>query len=388
MELGLRVKLTATTGVAAENIGGRTIHAALGAGISSDLRELCARFVKSGAMQQWEDVDVLIIDEVSMLTQTMFAHLDQLLTRAKGRSRRGVYFGGIQLILVGDFSQLPPVQPGWVFDTPLWENAIQYHAELSVNHRQDTDSEFLCALNRLRVGIVTPEDENMFASRVVANPTSADAVHHLHIYGRNARVDLINSAFLHKLDASTSRTHKAAVRGRPRAKPKTKYDIPNARAAYVKTLPMMESLELRVGAHVMMTVNDPVRELCNGSQGVVESITESGDPYVLFHRHDHPILIERHEWKAELVYEDITVCQYPLKLAWAITIHKSQGLTLDCARMTIDASLFAYGQAYVVMSRVRTLGGIILETFDVRGVRADPAVLAFYKKRGLFLFNY
>nr|CAQ52798.1 pif1 protein [Dicentrarchus labrax] len=361
---------TASTGVAACYIGGTTLHNFAGIGSGSAPLEQCIELAqRPGVLQHWTTCRHLIIDEVSMVEAQFF---DKLESVARSVRRSTEPFGGIQLIVCGDFLQLPPVSKGkekasFCFQARSWRKVIQLNMELTEVRRQ-TDQSFISLLQAVRVGRVTEE---------VTAKLMESAYHHIEKDGI-----LATRLCTHKDDVELTNENKLLqLPGSVRV-----FEALDSDPALVKTIdahsPVSRLIQLKVGAQVMLTKNlDVARGLVNGARGVVVAF-ESGKhglPHVHFLCGVTEVLKpERWVFKSGSGIH-LSRQQLPLKLAWAISIHKSQGMTLDCVEISL-ARVFESGQAYVALSRARSLEGLRVMDFDPRVVRADPDVLVFYRK--------
>ena len=381
---GMRVCITASTGVAASLINGQTLHSLLGMGLADKPVEVLINLAmkRRKLLHTWRRMDVLVIDEVSMIDPDFFTKVDLVVAAMRGNTDP---FGGLQVVLVGDFFQLPPVHPRgrspdlakFVFETESWGRLVDECIELTQIFRQDDASAFAQTLRKIRKADLDMDDIECLFNRVNAEPTHAEGVIPTQLYSRRNDVAQLNSSHLLKLDERTSNTYthtmtkSISVDDAPTRAALTKFG-----ADIEKTMQAPINLELREGAQVMMLVNQPEHRLVNGSRGVVVGWDE-GNPVVKF-KHA-TTTIAQHVWTFEREFVgEISITQIPLQLAWAVTIHKAQGTGLDCAEMSLDNSVFEYGQAYVALSRVRCLEGVKIVKFDHRVIRADPRVKAFY----------
>ncbi|XP_068558735.1 ATP-dependent DNA helicase PIF1 [Cebidichthys violaceus] len=361
---------TASTGVAACHIGGTTLHNFAGIGSGSAPLEQCIELAqRPGVLQHWTSCRHLIIDEVSMVEAQFF---DKLEAVARSVRRSTEPFGGIQLIICGDFLQLPPVSKGkekasFCFQARSWRKVIRVNMELMEVRRQ-TDQSFISLLQAVRVGRVT-EDVTAKLMDSAYHRIERDGILATRLCTHKDDVELTNENKLQQLPGS------ARV-----------FEALDSDPALVKTIdahsPVGRLIQLKVGAQVMLTKNlDVARGLVNGARGVVAAF-ESGKhglPRVRFLCGATEVLKpERWVFKSGGGIH-LSRQQLPLKLAWAISIHKSQGMTLDCVEISL-ARVFESGQAYVALSRARSLEGLRVMDFDPRVVRADPDVLVFYKK--------
>uniref|UniRef100_A0A8C9YLS0 ATP-dependent DNA helicase PIF1 n=1 Tax=Sander lucioperca TaxID=283035 RepID=A0A8C9YLS0_SANLU len=362
---------TASTGVAACHIGGTTLHNFAGIGSGSAPLEQCIELAqRPGVLQHWTSCRHLIIDEISMVEAQFF---DKLEAVARSVRRSTVPFGGIQLIVCGDFLQLPPVSKGkerasFCFQARSWRKVIQVNMELMEVRRQ-TDQSFISLLQSVRVGRVTEE---------VTATLMGSAYHHIERDGI-----LATRLCTHKDDVELTNEKKLQQLPGPKLRA---FEALDSDPALVKAIdahsPVGKLIQLKVGAQVMLTKNQDVsRGLVNGARGVVVAFEsgKNGLPHVRFLCGVTEVLKpERWVFKSGGGVH-LSRQQLPLKLAWAISIHKSQGMTLDCVEISL-ARVFESGQAYVALSRARSLQGLRVMDFDPRVVRADPDVLVFYKK--------
>ncbi|KAE8291110.1 ATP-dependent DNA helicase PIF1 [Larimichthys crocea] len=361
---------TASTGVAACHIGGTTLHNFAGIGSGSAPLEQCIELAqRPGVLQHWTSCRHLIIDEVSMVEAQFFDKLESL---ARSVRRSTEPFGGIQLIVCGDFLQLPPVSKGkekasFCFQARSWRKVIQLNMELTEVRRQ-TDQSFISLLQAVRVGRVT-EEVTAKLMESAYHQIERDGILATRLCTHKDNVELTNENKLQQLPGSVR-----------------VFEAVDSDPALVKNIdahsPVSRLIQLKVGAQVMLTKNlDVARGLVNGARGVVVAFEpgKHGLPRVRFLCGVTEVLKpERWVFKSGGGIH-LSRQQLPLKLAWAISIHKSQGMTLDCVEISL-ARVFESGQAYVALSRARSLEGLRVMDFDPRVVRADPDVLIFYKR--------
>lgn len=386
-EQGSAVKVTASTGAAACLVNGQTLHSLLGLGLAQESVELLiSRALRNRKIvKTWREIDTLVIDEVSMIHPVFFTKLEKVAAAVRHST---LPFGGIQIILVGDFFQLPPVpergqspsDPKFIFQTETWSRLQLRCVELTQIFRQDDDSEFAQTLRRIRRGVVEDEDVNLLFERLHADIDHAEGVIPTQLYARRDIVDKLNQQHLETLDGPSVFCEYEMTSSLATELDGTSKHALDALHRYTeevcKNMRAVKQLELKVGAQVMMTVNRPDLDLVNGSRGVVVRFV--GDvPVVRFA--GSTVMVSPHTWKhtRELVGEVLT-SQIPLQHAWALTIHKAQGVSLDCAEISLDRSVFEFGQAYVALSRVRALSGLKLVGFKTNVIRADPIVTTFY----------
>jgi ATP-dependent DNA helicase PIF1 len=371
------VHVTALTGCAAVLLeNATTLHAWAGIGLGNSDLVSTIRSVRSNvhAKKRWLNVKTLVIDEVSMLTGDLFDKLNNL---AKALRKNTEPFGGIQLILSGDLYQLPPIDKdkGFVFECDAWHECMSYVVTLSRIVRQ-TDTKWQTILNKLRTGVCDNKCLKLLTPRIVDTLTpDHDGIVPTRLFCKRVDVDEMNARELLAI-RQPIRTYEAVVRVDD-PKTYTSKEIATAVEWMDKYMPYKPILKLCIGAQVMLIVNlDPANGLVNGSRGVVTKI--SGDTPVVKFMNGMEIPIEKHAW-AHDAYPGLTREQYPLVLAWAITIHKSQGQTLDSAVVDCGLSVFEYGQIYVALSRVKSLDALYLLDFEPRKVMANPVVKEFYE---------
>ncbi|KAF6720395.1 ATP-dependent DNA helicase PIF1 [Oryzias melastigma] len=362
--------VTASTGVAACHIGGTTLHNFAGIGSGSAPLEQCIELAqRPSVLQHWTSCRHLIIDEISMVEGQFF---DKLEAVARSVRRSTQPFGGIQLIVCGDFLQLPPVSKGkekasFCFQARCWRKVIQVNMELTEVRRQ-TDQNFISLLQAIRLGRAT-EEISMKLTKSSYHRIERDGVLATRLCTHKDDVELTNEDKLQQLPGSVR-----------------VFEAVDSDPELVRTIdahsPVSRLIQLKVGAQVMLTKNlDVARGLVNGARGVVVAFEseKQGLPRVRFLCGVTEVLRpERWVFKSAGGVH-LSRAQLPLKLAWAISIHKSQGMTLDCVEISL-ARVFESGQAYVALSRARSLEGLRVMDFNAHVVRADPDVLLFYKK--------
>jgi len=359
-ERGVEPAITASTGIAATHVGGMTIHAWSGIGVKSELSEweLEALLEREPLVRRVRNTHILIIDEVSMLSAQLLTLVDRAVRTLRGSERP---FGGLQVIFVGDFFQLPPVSKGqtaqFAFESPSWEEANPLYCYLSEQHRQEDDI-FLELLGALRAGALTSAHKSALSARAEYPEDEAVVTR---LYPHNADVDRLNDDALSRIDAP-ARAYSMQSEG-------SKPLIEGLKRGCLSP----ENLVLKEGAAVMFTRNNFEQGYANGTLGTVSGFSESGFPLVST-RHG---IIEAapEEWRIDDRARTLAkITQVPLRLAWAITVHKSQGMSLDAAVMDLSQA-FEYGQGYVALSRVRSLSGLYLSGFNERALQVHPQIL-------------
>lgn len=402
---GLRYSVTALTGCAALllNCGAKTLHSWAGIGLARESpSDLAAAVLRNKrAARRWIDTQLLIVDEISMAAPELLEKLDCVARRVRRRPHHPL--GGLQLVVAGDFCQLPPVirdisgsdttTPRFVFQTPVWSELVQEVHYLQQIQRQ-ADPVFQRILNEARLGALTPESIATLETRM-GLPWQENEIRPTLLFNRNAEVDEVNRRNMEVLegervsfDAQTVLMETTTRRAVPYTKgdghasltmvSPEDADVQQALQRLDADAPYDPSLTLVIGAQVMLITNlDQDAGLVNGSRGVVTGFSPSGLPLVRFAGQPAALLIDRKPWWLP-DHDGIGRAQIPLKVAYAITIHKSQGATLDSALIDIGASTFEFGQAYVALSRVKSLEGLYVWKLDPRKIRCHPAVAAFY----------
>ncbi|XP_040422027.1 ATP-dependent DNA helicase PIF1 [Cygnus olor] len=361
---------TASTGVAACHIGGTTLHAFAGIGSGKAPLEQCIQLAeRPGVRQHWLACQHLIIDEISMVDGKFF---DKLEAVARAVRKRDEPFGGIQLIICGDFLQLPPVckaneEIKFCFQAKSWRKCIHINMELTEVRRQ-TDKTFISLLSAVRLGRCTEEVTSLLM-QTATNRSERDGILATRLCTHKDDVELTNEKRLQQLSGEVHT-----------------FEALDSDPMLVKLIdaqcPVGGKVVLKVGAQVMLAKNlDVSQGLVNGARGVVVGFEsdQKGLPKVRFLCGVTQIIkMERWVFKGPPGVH-LSRQQLPLKLAWAISIHKSQGMSLDCVEISLSR-VFESGQAYVALSRARSLAGLRVLDFDPKVVRADPSVLQFYRQ--------
>lgn len=373
--------ITASTGIAAINVGGQTIHSWSGIGLgnlpSQQLIKNLATPKFSHLKKRIRMANMLAIDEISMISAKIFDLLNDLFKDIRKSNKA---FGGLQLILFGDFLQLPPVDRSYdlhsnynfCFQSKAWNELDLKSFVLDESFRQK-DQHFIGLLNNIRFGQISSDDIKILESRINLDNVN-DGIKPTILVTHNSQMESINKIALQKIPHS-SHFFEASFKG-------DSNKIENLRKNCLAT----EKLELKIGCQVMMLKNTYQKEgVINGSLGIVKDFTlKKGYPIVEF-KNGALITIAPEDWvlekydqsKEELV-EEAKMTQIPLIPSWAITIHKSQGMTLDKIKCNLTYS-FSDGQIYVALSRVKTLEGLFIEGLDFNKIRANKDVVNFYQ---------
>lgn len=360
---GLHVAVTASTGIAATHIGGMTIHAWSGVGARDTINQydLDQIMTREKVVKRIKKAQVLIIDEISMIDGTMLDMVDVIARTARGR---GDAFGGLQVIFVGDFFQLPPVTKmgnmmRYGFESRAWENARPLVCYLSDQFRQE-DEQLLSLLNSIRRNEIEDDHYTLLNEQT---DISYENIEPTRLYTHNADVDLVNNT---KLAALTGKpkTFKMAGRG---SKPLLE--------GLVKNCLSPDTLILKEDAMVMCTKNNFEAGYVNGTLAkVVDFERETGLP-IIETTEGKRIVMATTTW--DMIEDGKTLAQIeqiPLRLAWAITVHKSQGMSLDAVEVDLSKA-FVFGQGYVALSRVRTLAGLKVLGLSVNALQVDPKIV-------------
>ncbi len=377
---GIEVAITASTGIAATHIGGMTIHSWSGIGIKDKLTKSDITHIKGlpHYAKRIRKAKILIIDEVSMLDGKIFALVDRV---CQGVRDSAEPFGGLQVVCVGDFFQLPPIArrtrageddlwsqlpeeapgPAFAFQSEAWLALDPTICYLTEQHRQD-DPVFLEVLSAIRTDRVEDRHVRHIETRIRTQAT-ADFAGTTNLFSHNIDVDRVNDAALEKLPGKAL-AFAMAARG-----PK------NLVAALQKGCLSPERLKLKQGASVMFTKNHPQGRFVNGTLGTVIGFGKESHFPIVATRSGARIAVEPMDWVMEEGGEvRAKITQLPLRLAWAMTIHKSQGMSLDAAVMDLSR-VFEFGQGYVALSRVRRFSGLYLLGYNAQALRVHPAVL-------------
>jgi ATP-dependent DNA helicase PIF1 len=412
LNLNPDVPRLAPTGMAAVNIGGRTLHSFFGIGAPKNEKQAIANFFKKERFvkDRLKDVNSVVIDEISMVGGQTFSALEHICRYAKGSPKP---WGGLQLIVVGDFYQLRPVEDSWPFLTEAWDKAGFRTVSLTEIMRTD-DAEFIDVLNEVRAGEISDFGEDYLNSKIVKDHYELEGVR---LFAHNATVDRYNAAELAKLSGRTfefrtktatyspsCETYSGGYITKCHAKSQaryrdvesipanlycedpcqgcpSKYDPKSFEYSYLNSLPIPGTLVLKIGAQVMVRKNHPEGAYINGTVGKVvdvrdESIkiaTENGSVCV------EKTMFEVRNGDGKVIF---TGTNYPLILAWATTIHKAQGRSID--RIITDLrGLFDCGQAYVSLSRARSGAGVHLLGWDLQSIKVDKRVREFYEQVGV-----
>ena len=386
--LGKTMAITAMTGCAALLIGAhaKTLHSWAGIGLGREpLSHIVGAIHKNGRKKNnWKKTNCLVIDEVSMMTPTLLELLDQV-----GRAVRKCHakpFGGLQIVFVGDFYQLPPVcrageKMTFAFESPIWKQVVERTCLLTTIHRQK-DPVFQKVLDEARKGELSDESHRILLERKAAK-WKGNPIRPTMLFTRNDDINAINQSYLDKLEGEAV-IFEASTEAPPGSKPdEVGYQVQRLD----KDAPYEPTLKLKVGAQVMLLAQlydergdkkEPIQGLVNGSRGVVTEFTPCNNPIVKF-MNGKTLIIGEHTWSSDETENAVKRKQIPLRLAYALTIHKAQGASLDSALIDVGSATFEYGQAYVALSRVRSLDALYIHDIEKGAFRVHPAVKEFYQ---------
>ncbi len=360
-----RVAVTASTGIAATHIGGTTIHSWSGLGIRDEITERDEKWLKENdrLIKRYNNIDVLVIDEVSMIHGKRLDMVNQVCKWLRDSEEP---FGGIQVILTGDLFQLPPINRGdtsidFVHLSKAWAELKPKICYLSEQHRQENDP-LLDLLEAMRAGDIMEAHFDSLSERLGLEIPAGVSITKL--YSHNQDVEQINDSHLKAL-SDESKTFVMET-----------YGVQAKVEQLTKSVLAPEILELKVGAEVMFVANNFSEGFVNGSRGKVVGFKE-GKPLVELQSNRRVLTIEAHSWALEEDgKERARVTQLPLRLAWAITIHKSQGMSLDSAEIDLSRA-FTPGMGYVALSRVRSLDGVYLKGINNTALAMHPEIFSF-----------
>lgn len=354
----------ASTGAAAVLVGGRTFHSFFGLGIlEGGAAATIAKAQKNKRlMSRIRKIKGIVVDEISMISGEALGAAQAIAQLAKGNE---LSWGGLRIIVVGDFCQLPPVSFGntrdWCFLSPSWMDA-DFKVHYLKGSLRTSDADFIQVLGDIRQGVVSSKVKAFLDSKIRAHDTSETSVR---LYPRRKTAEDFNAMRLEQL-SSPSRVFKAELFGEERAL-----------LALLKNAPVQRELTLKVGARVMFVQNDPDWRWVNGSVGVVKGFKEDQSIIVQLGKkylEVEPVVFSIKDADDEVL---ASITAIPLVLAWATTIHKSQGATLESI-WTDLGSLWEPGQAYVALSRLVSSDGLSLLSWHPRSILVDDKVIDFY----------
>ena len=355
--------IVAPTGIAASHLGGQTIHSFFGIGIRENIDPefIASLLEKKHLRTRFNKLTVLIVDEISMVSPDLFEAMDNILREFK---MAFLPFGGVQVVLSGDFFQLPPISKKmsskkFAWQAEAWKELDFRTCYLQKKYRQD-DDKLISVLDEIRSGNITEKTHKILDS--VYNKDLDIDFKPTKLYTHNIDVDRINQRELEKIESDPYLFEHKAVG--------TKRNIEKI----FKTSLIVEELELKKGAVVIFIKNNINKHYVNGTIGVVIGFTHE-DNFPIVKTPTRKIIASEEDWKIEDNNKILAkVTQIPLRLAWAITVHKSQGMSLDVAEIDLSKT-FEVGQGYVALSRVTSIKGLKLIGLNDMALRVDSTIL-------------
>jgi ATP-dependent DNA helicase PIF1 len=397
------IQVTALTGCASIllNCKAKTLHSWAGIGLGNGTVEQLITKIKKNKFQRavWQETDILVVDEVSMLSLKLFNMLNDIGKVIRGNQKP---FGGIQLIFSGDFYQLPPVgdqlEPDtqrFCFESDDWNSVFHRDCQIELKKIfRQTDEIYSTILNQIREGRIKRRSNDLLLEyvgreidpKLISEPTK--------LYPTKNKVEQIN---IYKMSAlhSEEKEYKLKylkdvemTKGEKEIRRQyTERDIQIELDFLAGNLMCEKDMKVKIGAQVMCIINIKSESgdilICNGSQGIIKEFCEvTGCPKVKYNN-GIEMVMTRHVWVSDKI-PGIGVSQVPLILSWALTIHKSQGATLDAAEIDVGSGIFECGQTYVALSRVKSLNGLYLTSFDAKRIRIHKKVKEYYESLRLY----
>lgn len=401
-----KIQVTALTGCAALllNCKAKTLHSWAGIGLGNNTLKYYVEKIKNHwtLKDTWKNTDILIVDEVSMLSLQLFDMLNNI---GKGVRKNIKPFGGIQIIFSGDFYQLPPVgdkekkdTQRFCFESDEWDNIFHKSCQIELKHvfRQD-DNIFADILNQIREGKLRRKSNNLLEKYVGREVETEMVAVPTKLYPTKKMVERINIMNMENLkteekiykihyykDLEMTRTQKELRRTYTDKEIQLELDF------LAGNLLCEKETILKIGAQVMCVVNIQTEgahlQICNGSQGVITEFCEITKYPKVKYNNGTELLMAPHTWLSEKI-PGIGVSQVPLILSWALTIHKSQGATLESAEIDVGSGIFECGQTYVALSRVKNLNGLYLKSFDAKKIMINRKVKEYYESLRVYHDN-
>ena len=410
------IAITASTGIASVLINGVTLHSWAGIGLGNSSVEKLFTKIKSNKkrLERWKKADILIIDEISLISAELFDKLENLGRLLRENDKP---FGGIQIIVCGDWLQLPNINSSkYTFESESWNITIDEIVYLTKIQRQK-DIIFQNVLNSIRIGRITKEVKKVLRSRLNANLENDSGIIPTELYSLNVNVDKINKNKLENLIKKNglqkeifrikwTESKKSTIKQKSidnyfkvnsnssnitnicadknvetNSNSSEEEDLNNIKEEiYLNCCNAVKELELCVGAQVMLICNlDQEQHLVNGSKGIISGFNEDNYPIVQF-LNGVKMVIENKTWEIEINNKLLgTITQIPLKLAYATSVHKSQGSTLEYVNICLK-NIFEPSQAYVGLSRVVSLEGLSIQNLDFNNFSVNLKALEFYEK--------
>jgi ATP-dependent DNA helicase PIF1 len=393
-----KITVTALTGCAAVllNCKAKTLHSWAGIGLgNSPIEQLVSKIKKNKfSKKNWLNTNILVVDEISMFSLKLFNLLNEI-----GKIIRNNFskpFGGIQLIFSGDFYQLPPVgdkndidTQRFCFESDEWNSIFHRDCQIRlIKIFRQTDETYCNILNQIREGKLKRRSNDLLLQYVGRKYDESLVIEPTKLYPTRNKVDQINSSKMLELETEEKEYAIAYIKDIELSKQDrlirdqfTKSEIDTELEFLANNLLCEKMIKIKIGAQVMCVTNIKSTEgetlVCNGSQGIVTSYCEvSGCPRVKYNNGTEMVMA-RNVWVSDKI-PGIGVSQIPIILAWALTIHKSQGATLDVAEIDVGSGIFECGQTYVALSRVKSLNGLYLKSFDASRILINKKVKCYY----------
>lgn len=399
---GKRISVCAMTGCAAVLLGekAKTLHSWAGIGLGKGEFHILASRISTNKYKKamWTKTEILIVDEVSMMSKNMFELLDYIGGHVRNDPRP---FGGIQLIFSGDFYQLPPVNKAnndnddskFCFESRLWDSTFKHQILLDKVFRQ-SDKNYIDILNEVRDGELSKDSINTLETRLISNMGYKDGDIILHNETKPVKLMPIKTAVKNINDLEMNKIKEEPIIYKceikytipPNAESKSSFKKPTEKqiehesSFIIKNALFDETLVLKLGCQVMCIANiDIDNGICNGSTGTIIDFNGKEKTPVVRFTNGSVRSIGKFDWNSDSI-PGLVIKQIPFILAWAVTIHKSQGASLDCAEIDIGSKIFASGQTYVALSRVRSLDGLYLRSFNHNRINTEKKVRTFYDR--------
>lgn len=394
VENKINVKCTALTGVAALllDCNATTIHSWAGVGLAKgDINKLVL-YISSNNYRRhnWLVTKLLIIDEISMMSKHLFELLDKIGRHILDSSKP---FGGIQIIMSGDFFQLPPVDNtsySFCFQSDTFLNTFDRIFSLKKIYRQTGDTKYMKILNNMRIGQITKSGLEVLKSKIITDSVNNLSEDVIKLVPTKKQAQEINDLYLSKLKGKVykyRRSYKESSENKLTENDKKKSSLISKSEKelefnFIKSNTLTdELLTLKKGAYVMCIANiSQVEGIVNGTCGKIVDFDENNLPIIQFKSLTKTI--SYFSWNSETI-PGLSINQLPIILAWSITIHKCQGLTLENAIIDASKNIFEAGQMYVALSRVKNLDGLKLINFDINALKINSSVLEFYRDNKL-----
>jgi len=376
------------------NCKAKTLHSWSGVGLGNGtIEQLVAKIKKNKfAKAMWKQTSILVVDEVSMLSKKLFEALNAIGKEIRHNCRP---FGGIQVIFSGDFYQLPPVgnadEPDtqrFCFESDEWNETFAKENQIQlIKIFRQTDDIYSSILNQIREGVIKRKSNDILLNQVGRDCSQLE-FEPTKLYPTKHKVEQINNINMLKLQTLEKEyqlkyhtdlemgKNERMIRGGISDK-----DIQMELDFMTNNLICDKTMKLKIGSQVMCVINIKTDSgeilVCNGSQGIVMGYCDvSGYPRIKYNN-GHEMIMHRNIWASDKI-PGIGISQVPLILAWALTIHKSQGATLDVAEIDVGSGIFECGQTYVALSRVKSLEGLFLTSFDASKIKINKKVKMFY----------